>query len=511
MKKTKKYFDVSRHRSKSKIIIILILLLGLFLRLVALNQSLWLDEAVQAWASSQPSIKWLLFSYLPGDFNPPLYHLLAHFWIKAFGLSEIALRLPSVILGLGTIWLTGAIGQEEKEGLKKKNWPGLTAALLVATSPLHIYYSQEARMYMLAAFGVVFSAWRLLKLKKNNTWANSIWLGLGFLLMGFAHFLTLLTIPVFLLFSGAKWTRSGKAKRRQSQAKIIFPFILLGLGYLIYGPLFWQQLRTGLSWTKIFPVWGQTVGSSGLKSTALLPIKFIIGRISMKNKILYGAISLGLVAVYWGMALMAVFNPQTLFSAKHRRDLRLRFNYPTFILGMLFIPPTLGIIISFWVPVFAYFRFLYLLPFFYLGIAMGGERLGRWGRRGIVLMVGINLVCSGIYLFNPSFHRENWRGTVNWLRQENHLGAPVIILPQIAKPFEYYDSGESQVIYPRPLEQKLPSASMSRDIEIFLVSYGLPIFDPNDKIRNRLKSSHYYLKSGESFRKVGVEKWVKQK
>ena len=56
-------------------IILLILLLGLILRLVLINQSLWLDEAAQVIESARP------FSEqfdIAGDFQPPLFHLLLH-------------------------------------------------------------------------------------------------------------------------------------------------------------------------------------------------------------------------------------------------------------------------------------------------------------------------------------------------------------------------------------------------------------------------------------------------
>ncbi len=72
-------------------IIIAILAVGLTLRLVNLNQSFWLDEAVQAITSKGTFLS--LFAELRGDFHPPLYHLLMWGWAHLFGNGEIAMRL----------------------------------------------------------------------------------------------------------------------------------------------------------------------------------------------------------------------------------------------------------------------------------------------------------------------------------------------------------------------------------------------------------------------------------
>ena len=88
-----------------------ILILGLGLRLVNLNQSLWLDEAVQA-ITSQGSLLGV-FQELSGDFHPPLYHLLMWCWVHSVGNSEIILRLPSVIFGTLTIYVVYLIAKEK--------------------------------------------------------------------------------------------------------------------------------------------------------------------------------------------------------------------------------------------------------------------------------------------------------------------------------------------------------------------------------------------------------------
>jgi uncharacterized membrane protein len=77
--------------------IFIILGAGLILRLVSLNQSLWLDEATTALASKM-SLANLFTKFFPGDFHPPLYYLIMKFWTSIFGYSEISLRFPSIVL-----------------------------------------------------------------------------------------------------------------------------------------------------------------------------------------------------------------------------------------------------------------------------------------------------------------------------------------------------------------------------------------------------------------------------
>jgi len=81
--------------------IFLVLFLALILRLINLNQSLWLDEAVGAITVKGPFLG--IFEELRGDFHPPLYHILMWGWVRIFGASEISLRMPSVLFGVGTV------------------------------------------------------------------------------------------------------------------------------------------------------------------------------------------------------------------------------------------------------------------------------------------------------------------------------------------------------------------------------------------------------------------------
>src|SRR3989344_3043650 len=123
-----------------------ILIGGLLLRSFSLNQSLWLDEAINVLATQNFSLIGMITEYAKGDFHPPLFFIIIWVWNKLFGTGEIFIRLPSVIFGVLTIFFTFQIGKKiHSKAL------GLLSSFLLAINPLHIYYSQEARMYSLAA------------------------------------------------------------------------------------------------------------------------------------------------------------------------------------------------------------------------------------------------------------------------------------------------------------------------------------------------------------------------
>ena len=124
-------------------LILAILFIGLILRLIAITQSFWLDEAIQVLESTVPFGKVYL---IPADFHPPLFHYLGWFWLKVSTVEWWARLLP-VSLGLGCIYF---LYRQAKEIASQK--VALVAALFLASSGFHVYYSQEFRPYILSCF-----------------------------------------------------------------------------------------------------------------------------------------------------------------------------------------------------------------------------------------------------------------------------------------------------------------------------------------------------------------------
>jgi uncharacterized membrane protein len=121
----------------------LLMIIALVVRAWGISRTnLWLDEA-NSWAVTR--LPWSkMFANLRSSPVGPLYFLLLKPWVLLFGDSEAALRAPSLIAGILVIPVTYAIGVRL---LSRR--AAMLGALLVVLSPLHLYYSQEARMYML--------------------------------------------------------------------------------------------------------------------------------------------------------------------------------------------------------------------------------------------------------------------------------------------------------------------------------------------------------------------------
>ncbi len=125
-------------------LLLLAVLVALLLRVGTLGRrSLWGDEVATLRIASMSAEDIILNRATRSDPHPPLFYLLMHYWTEA-GQSEFILRLPSALAGIAAIpllyWLVRTFSGQ---------WSAIASAWLLAITPLHIWYSQEARMYAL--------------------------------------------------------------------------------------------------------------------------------------------------------------------------------------------------------------------------------------------------------------------------------------------------------------------------------------------------------------------------
>ena len=119
--------------------------LALGLRLPHLGRaSLWYDETVSAYLATQPLQAAIQHTRL--DIHPPGYYMLLNLWRGLAGRSEFSLAYFSLVFGVLLIPLTYTVARR-LFGLQS----GLVAAWLSAVSAYGVWYSQEVRMYSLAA------------------------------------------------------------------------------------------------------------------------------------------------------------------------------------------------------------------------------------------------------------------------------------------------------------------------------------------------------------------------
>ncbi|MEZ4662005.1 MAG: glycosyltransferase family 39 protein [Caldilineaceae bacterium] len=152
----------------------LIIILGASLRFAAIGaKAIWLDEAFSIWVAkhSLPEIiQWLIRI----DQHPPLYYLLLHYWMGAFGDLQGAVRAFSALCGTLTIPLFYAAGKKFYD-----TKVGLAAALILAVAPFHVRFAQETRMYALLTLAVAAQLYFLAHVLRNPRAANWRWFGLA--------------------------------------------------------------------------------------------------------------------------------------------------------------------------------------------------------------------------------------------------------------------------------------------------------------------------------------------
>jgi len=203
-----------------------ILACALVLRLHQLTAApLWVDEAVTAWLVNLPPIEML--KMLKGiELTPPLYTCVLYVWSWLFGTSELALRLPSVLLGVASVCMISRLGRSAYDART-----GVLAAALLAVSPYHITYSQEGRAYSLLIFLTLWSCSLLSQLVRQSTQSRRI----GFVLVTaallythlYAVFIVLAQVIAFLLFHA--WVREKPALSLRDGALL---WLRIGLLYL---------------------------------------------------------------------------------------------------------------------------------------------------------------------------------------------------------------------------------------------------------------------------------------
>ncbi|MFA5933026.1 MAG: glycosyltransferase family 39 protein [Microgenomates group bacterium] len=457
----------------NKISILSVILLAAFFRLISLNQSLWWDEAINVVYARQSDLWWFITKYPLGDFHPPGWFFILWVWGHLFGWSEVSVRMPSVLLGIGTVYITYLIA---KELFSRK--VGLLAALMLSLAPLHIYYSQEARMYALSAFAVSLSIYSLIRLLRNDRYSLLIYL-LSSALVLYSDYVAYFIFPTQLIYVFL------------FQKQYIKTILLsLGLSVMLFSPwlfIFPNQLTAGQNTAILIPGWKEVVGGSSLKELVLLPVKTLMGRVSLENSLLY----LLLIAVLASPFLFVFTNVKKVFDNKYY-----------LILFWLIFTPVLVWIFSYIVPVFSYFRLLYILPAFYIAAAVCLVKFSNSYFKmllGLILFFELSVSC--LYLFDNNFQREDWRGAIDIVTQNIDKQTLVVFenteIPAAAK---YYSNNLTN------FEPGLADDFESKFLnvrKVYLFEYLADVYDPERSIEQKIKGMNFIEINTYNFIGVG--------
>jgi len=142
------------------------------------SESLWYDELLQLdIAQGTPPGQGGLASIFPrlrGHSAVPLDYLISHGWmllgqidseVRMLRQSDGWMRIPVVVWGTLTLPIAYQMGRRLLSG-----GYGLLFMALLAFSPLHIRYSQEARPYALVVLGVVLTGYAFWQIRATGHW-----------------------------------------------------------------------------------------------------------------------------------------------------------------------------------------------------------------------------------------------------------------------------------------------------------------------------------------------------
>ncbi|MEM7532610.1 MAG: glycosyltransferase family 39 protein [Chloroflexota bacterium] len=200
--------SVRRSLLKQANVIYPILLLAAVLRFYAIDaSSLWSDEG-NTWALLSRSFDQIARN-AAADIHPPGYYWLLKIWTSVFGRDVIGMRSFSAIIGT----LLVAVVYQIAIALRKESGPGWTdyrlpllTAFIAALNPFQIYYSQEARMYILLALETGLLLWAWLVLMQSSPSRRQITTSsVGFCLAGIAGLWTHYSFPIVLAATSAAW------------------------------------------------------------------------------------------------------------------------------------------------------------------------------------------------------------------------------------------------------------------------------------------------------------------
>ena len=134
----------SSSRAPFAVLLVAVTAAGAALRFFVLGrQGFWYDEAHTAYLVQLRPGKLLELLRLT-ESTPPLYYACAWVWARLFGSAEAGLRSLSALAGAATVPVMYLVGRD----LASRR-AGTIAAALAASSPLLVWYSQEARAYSL--------------------------------------------------------------------------------------------------------------------------------------------------------------------------------------------------------------------------------------------------------------------------------------------------------------------------------------------------------------------------
>ncbi len=215
--------------------------IGVVLRFKTTSK-LWLDEAQSVNIAAHPLSQ--LTHLLRHDGAPPLYYVLLHLWMGAFGHSDFDVRALSgviAVLALGASYLAIRAWYDRLDA-------ALTLGIF-AVLPYAIYFGTETRQYSLVMLLAALLLWALRKHLDRPRVTTAVWLAVLGALLLYTHYWAIYLLGIIGLYGVIRWW----LHRKESDRRDWMLPVSLGAAFVLWAP--WipifneQRLHTGTPWS----------------------------------------------------------------------------------------------------------------------------------------------------------------------------------------------------------------------------------------------------------------------
>jgi mannosyltransferase len=426
-------------------------------------QSFWSDEAATV-DVLRHSFRGMLDAVWDGESTPPLFYVLAWLWSKLAGTGEVALRLPSALLGTATVPVVAALARRAAAGavggaggghVAAGGWgvpdrAAVAGAALAALSPLMVWYGQEARAYALLMLLTAAATLALLRVLEEPSRARlAVWAALAVAAFWSHHF------AIFVVVGQAGWALW------LLRGRAVIAVAGVAAGAVALAPLLLHQRAAGRA---------SFIGDVPLHTRlAQVPKQVLVGYDGPAEALLVAVSVLAVLVALAGLAL----RPGRSGGAVGGAATALRDPSPGLIVltvgavGVLL--PGLAALVG---QDFLITRnLLGVLPLTLALLAVGAVRVpggaARLGAAAIAALTAVGAVCAIAVATTPAYQRDDFRAAIRAAVRGTHNPRLVITEAGGRVPALLYLGSGTEVITPRH-----PRAVS--EIDVFVVAGAEP-------------------------------------
>lgn len=211
-------------------------IVGAWLRIKGLDKGMWLDEIHFLLSCVRKPLPEII-TIFPGDYQHPLYAVLARLSVVAFGEHPWSLRLPAMLFGTATIPALYLLGTTVATRME-----ALAAALFLTVSYHHVWFSQNARGYSALAFWTVLATFLLMRGIQTERRGFYLAYGAAIALALYTHLTIIFLVATHVLILGAlafsDWRKGHSLEKWKYPLYGLLLAVLFTL--LLYAPILFQ-------------------------------------------------------------------------------------------------------------------------------------------------------------------------------------------------------------------------------------------------------------------------------